>query len=89
MKFYAIHRGRQTGVFLTWDDCKGKVLGYSNAKFRSFPTREQSQHYVETGKLLKEKGRTLEYYWSSVGARSEQEGLREPRFPHKLPTLLK
>ena len=60
MKFYAVYRGRQTGVFLTWEDCKGQVLGYSNAKFRAFRTRVQAQHFVETGLLLTEKVRTLE-----------------------------
>ena len=63
MKFYAVHRGRQTGVFLTWEECKGKVLGYSNAKFRSFRTMVQAIHYVETGEILREKVRTLEECW--------------------------
>ena len=63
MKFYAVHRGRHTGVFLTWEDCKVEVLGYSNAKFRSFRRKAQAQHFVATGEILTEKVRTLEQCW--------------------------
>lgn len=38
-KFYVVWKGRQTGVFNTWDECKAQTNGFEGAVFKSFPTR--------------------------------------------------
>ena len=38
-KFYAVKKGRQTGIFLTWAQCQEQVKGYPGAIFKSFPTK--------------------------------------------------
>jgi ribonuclease HI len=45
-KFYAIKKGRETGVFLTWDECKTHTFGFQNALFRAFPTREEAHRWL-------------------------------------------
>lgn len=35
-KFYAVKKGRKTGVFTSWDECKQAVEGFSNAVYKSF-----------------------------------------------------
>lgn len=35
-KVYAVKRGRQTGIFNTWADCKAQVEGFNNPRFKGF-----------------------------------------------------
>ena len=50
-KYYAVRKGRKTGVFLTWAECQKQVTGFSGAEFKSFPTMEEAQAFagVDTG----------------------------------------
>lgn len=48
-KFYAVQNGRNPGVYLTWDECKKQVDGFSGASYKSFPTREEAEDYVKGG----------------------------------------
>ena len=45
-KFYAVKNGRNTGIFLTWDDCKKQVMGYPGAIYKSFGTQEEAYTYL-------------------------------------------
>ncbi|KAG5642166.1 hypothetical protein DXG03_003527 [Asterophora parasitica] len=45
-KFYAVQDGRETGVFLTWDECESQVKGYPGAKFKSFSNAADAEAYV-------------------------------------------
>lgn len=59
-KFYAVQKGRVPGVYLTWEECKRQVDGFSGASFKSFPTMEEALQYVkgarETGTGAAESG---------------------------------
>jgi ribonuclease HI len=39
-KFYVIWKGKKTGIFTSWDECKDFVLGFTGAKYKSFETME-------------------------------------------------
>ncbi len=41
-KFYAVKNGRKIGIFLTWNECKEQIDGFSSAVYKSFPTREEA-----------------------------------------------
>lgn len=45
-KVYAVRRGRQTGIFYTWDACKAAVAGFSGAVYKSFLTEEEARAYL-------------------------------------------
>lgn len=49
MYFYAVHIGKETGIFKTWDECKDKVIGYPNSKFKKFKTKKDAEFFVENG----------------------------------------
>lgn len=49
-KFYAVRRGKSTGIFLSWEECKKQVDGYSGAEYKSFKTREEAQEYCDGGR---------------------------------------
>ena len=48
-KFYVVWRGSRPGVYRTWGECQAAVEGYSNAKFKSFPTMAAAQQAYQDG----------------------------------------
>ncbi len=48
MKFYAVRRGRATGVFDSWDACRKQVFKFPNAEYKAFPTREEAIAFVSS-----------------------------------------
>jgi ribonuclease HI len=57
-KYYAVIKGRQTGIFTTWSKCEEQVKGFSGAVFKSFSTRGEAEAAIEladqNGKLLEQ-----------------------------------
>lgn len=49
-KFYAVRKGKSTGIFMTWNECKDAVDGYSGAEYKGFLTIEEAQEYLGGGK---------------------------------------
>lgn len=46
-KYYAVQKGRVPGVYLTWEECKKQVDGFSGAAFKSFPAMEEARQFVK------------------------------------------
>ncbi|CAI4048753.1 RNA-DNA hybrid ribonuclease SKDI_13G3640 [Saccharomyces kudriavzevii IFO 1802] len=44
--FYAVRKGRETGIFNTWDECKNQVNGYGGAVFKKFDNYNQAMSFV-------------------------------------------
>lgn len=44
--FYAVGRGKQTGVFPTWGECELQVKGFPGAKFKKFGTEAEAWDFV-------------------------------------------
>jgi ribonuclease HI len=42
-KFYVVWKGRQPGVYATWDEAKAQVDGFAGAQYLSFKTRADAQ----------------------------------------------
>ena len=47
-KFYAVRRGRQIGVFTTWAECQRQTVGFSGADFKSFPSAEAAEAWIDS-----------------------------------------
>jgi len=47
-KFYAVARGRNTGVFRSWEECVRQVEGYSGALHRSFKTHAAAMSFLQS-----------------------------------------
>jgi ribonuclease HI len=45
-KYYAVKKGRKTGIFQTWDDCKSQTHKYQGSIFKSFKTMSEAQQYM-------------------------------------------
>ena len=46
VKFYAVKKGKATGIFHTWEECKAQTAGYPGAIYKSFPTAAQAAEYM-------------------------------------------
>ena len=46
-KFYAVKQGKKPGIYLTWDQCKAQVHGFSGAIYKSFPTKEEAEAFID------------------------------------------
>lgn len=54
VKYYAVKRGRKTGIFNTWDECKAQVSGFSGASYKSFLSKEEAEQFLGEGQETQE-----------------------------------
>ena len=45
-KVYAVKKGRMTGLFMSWDDCKAQVDGFAGAEYKSFADPQDAMAYL-------------------------------------------
>lgn len=45
-KIYAVKKGKETGIFYNWDECKASVEGYPGAEYKGFFTEEEANDYL-------------------------------------------
>ena len=45
-KYYAVKKGKVTGVFENWEECKASVDGYPGAEYKGFPTLREAQSFA-------------------------------------------
>ena len=45
-KIYAVKKGRQTGLFSTWEECRRMVHGFQGAVYNSFETEQEASDYL-------------------------------------------
>lgn len=42
-KYYVVWRGRLTGIFNSWDECRKQIEGYEGAQYKGYPTLELAE----------------------------------------------
>ena len=45
-QFYAVKKGKKTGIFDSWDACKKEIEGYSGAEYKGFATLKEAKEYL-------------------------------------------
>ena len=45
-KYYAVKRGRQTGIFTVWAECSAQVQGFQGAVYKGFMTEAEAQDWL-------------------------------------------
>ncbi|KAF0204477.1 MAG: ribonuclease [Bacteroidetes bacterium] len=48
-KFYVVWKGRETGIFYSWDDCERQVKGFETARFKSFESEREAIEAFNAG----------------------------------------
>lgn len=46
-KYYAVRKGRKTGIFDNWSICEQQIKGFSGAEYKSFKTLKDAQDYMQ------------------------------------------
>ena len=49
MSYYAVHKGREIGVFTDWESCKKQTEGFKNPVFKKFTKEDDAKEFVENG----------------------------------------
>ncbi|MCI5675156.1 MAG: ribonuclease H family protein, partial [Ezakiella sp.] len=47
MKFYAVKKGLNPGIYNSWDEAKKEVIGYKGAIYKSFKTIEEAKAFMK------------------------------------------
>ena len=45
-KIYAVKKGKTTGIFMTWEDCRAQVDGFPGAEYKSFSDAADAMAYL-------------------------------------------
>ena len=46
MKYYAVKKGMQPGIYNSWAECEKQVKGFSGAVYKSFSTLEEAKAFI-------------------------------------------
>ena len=52
MKYYAVRKGRNPGIYTSWDLCLKEVKGYKGAIYKSFKKKEDVHKMAEANKAF-------------------------------------
>ena len=52
-KYYAVKRGKTPGIYLTWEDCRSQISGFSGAVYKGFETLEEAAAAVDDPGLIR------------------------------------
>lgn len=58
-KFYVVWNGVHPGIYDNWEDCKLQVMGYPEAKYKSFDTRDAAYEAYESGFVAGRRPKTV------------------------------
>ena len=45
-KYYAVKKGRTTGIFTEWSECEAQIKGFSGAQYCGFATKKEANIYL-------------------------------------------
>ncbi|MCL5127356.1 viroplasmin family protein [Algibacter sp. L4_22] len=62
-KYYTVWKGKKTGVFKKWNDCKAQITNFDGAQYKSFTTLEAAETALE--------GNYFDYIGKNKGFKSE------------------
>ena len=64
-KFYAVKKGKKTGIFASWEECKALVAGYAGAQYKSFSTYKEAEDYLK-GEKIQSSGTKTETFLNDL-----------------------
>ena len=47
-KYYAVKKGKAPGIYISWDECKNQIDGFSGAEYKSFKTYQEARSYIDS-----------------------------------------
>lgn len=55
IKYYAVKKGRNIGIFTSWAECENNIKGHSGAVYKSFLTKEEAEKFMKQKIVTKKK----------------------------------
>ena len=49
VNYYAVHKGKHPGIYLTWNECKTQVNNFENAIFKKFSNKKEAEVFLKEG----------------------------------------
>ena len=54
--FYAVRKGRQEGVYQSWEECEEQIKNFADAQFRKFKCKKEAEAwYLTKDKVISKK----------------------------------
>ena len=47
--YYAVHKGRQPGIYSSWGECKKQVDKFVDPIFKKFSSKDEAQLFLKNG----------------------------------------
>ena len=66
MPFYAVHKGKQRGIYTDWTECKKHIFGVKHPVFKKFNTKEEAEHFLIHGFSTKTNQSMADTLWVGV-----------------------
>lgn len=73
-KYYAVKKGRKTGIFETWSECKEQVSGFSGADYKSFASLQEANDFLKVEKENLSEVDLLAYVDGSYNIKTKEYG---------------
>lgn len=73
-KIYAVRKGRTTGIFNNWEECKESVNGFKGAEFKSFSSETEAKAYLKNEDLIHDLDKVTAYVDGSYNIENEYIG---------------
>ena len=51
MKYYAVAKGRVTGILTDWEKCKESISGFSGAIYKSFTSKSEAENFIRMNSI--------------------------------------
>ncbi len=74
-KYYVIWRGRKTGIFESWEECKPEIDGFEGAQYKGYPTLEEAQCARSVN------------YWKAIGKSPQSKQSPQPNKSNQYTTI--
>lgn len=77
MKYYAVKKGRNPGIYTSWDLCLKEVKGYKGAIYKSFKKKEDAEDFLEDKKIeiKPDKDSVIAYIDGSYSKKDKKYGV--------------
>ena len=62
VKYYAVRKGINPGIYKDWNTCKAMVTGFSGAQYKSFTTLQEAETYIKEDAETAQAGKEPEVY---------------------------
>ncbi len=71
-KFYAVRKGINPGIYLTWEECQAQVICFKDAEYKSFMTLEEAKDYISNVNEITKYSKYSAYIDGSYNVKTEE-----------------